>query len=144
MELNREEIYKIIPQRAPFLFVDRILDCIPGQYAEGSKTVYPQEFYFQGHFPSSPVMPGVLLLECIGQVGAIALLTQRENAGKLVLLAGVEKARFRKPVFPGDELLIKTRLGRWRGKAGLCRGVIQVKGEIVAEAELFAFIKEKI
>ncbi len=143
MELNREEICKIIPHRSPFLFIDRILDFLPGQYAEGIKTVGPEDFYLQGHFPSFPLMPGVLLLECIGQVGAIALLTQKDSAGKLVLLAGVEKARFRRPALPGDELLIETRIGRWREGSGLCRGVVRAKGAVVAEAELLAVLKEK-
>ncbi|MCX5970890.1 MAG: 3-hydroxyacyl-ACP dehydratase FabZ [Coprothermobacterota bacterium] len=140
--LDVVQILRIIPHRYPFLFVDRILEFEPGEYAEGIKNVTANEPFFQGHFPSNPIMPGVLLLEAIGQVAAIALLTKDEFKGRSVLLAGVEKARFHRVVRPGDTLNIRAEIVRWGGKIGVCHGTVKVAGETAAEADLLAAIGE--
>jgi 3-hydroxyacyl-[acyl-carrier-protein] dehydratase len=142
MELNIIKIMQIIPHRYPFLLVDYISEFIPGEYAEGVKNVTANEPFFQGHFPSNPIMPGVLLLEAMGQVAAIALLTKDEYSGRSVLLAGVEKARFRRTVRPGDTLKIRSEVVRWGGKTGVCHGVVRVGAEVAAEADLWAVLGE--
>lgn len=101
MELNAQQIEEILPHRYPFLLVDRITECEPGQKAAGIKCISVNEPYFCGHFPGHPVMPGVLIIEALAQVGAVALLTLEEFRGKIALFGGIKNARFRRPVQPG-------------------------------------------
>ena len=104
MELNIEQIEALLPHRYPFLLVDRILECTPGQGAKGMKCVTANEPFFQGHFPGYKVMPGVLIIEALAQVGAVAILSVPENKGKLALFGGIKNARFKRQVRPGDVL----------------------------------------
>ncbi|MDI6869202.1 MAG: 3-hydroxyacyl-ACP dehydratase FabZ [Coprothermobacterota bacterium] len=141
MALNVVEIMKILPHRPPFLFVDRIVEIEPGKYAQGIKNVTINESFLNGHFPGHPIVPGVILLEAMAQVAAIALLSAEGSQGKEVLLGGVEKARFHRPVYPGDQLVITSRLTHNHESAGICQSTIHVQGELVASAQLLAVIK---
>ncbi len=134
--LNIEEILAILPHRPPFLLIDRILELEEGVRAVGLKNVTINEPFFVGHFPGRPIMPGVLIVEMMAQMAGIMLLTLPENAGKLSLLAGVEKARFRKPVLPGDTLVATVSLLRARGNINWVKAETRVNGVLVCEAEL--------
>lgn len=141
MELK--DIQKILPHRYPFLLVDRILEMEPGKKAVGIKNVSGNEPFFQGHFPGYPVMPGVLIIEAMAQVGAVAALAAPGLEGKLALFAGIDGARFRKQVFPGDQLQIEVEVLKMRGTIGKSKGAARVNGEVVAEAELLFAITEQ-
>lgn len=130
------EIMDIIPHRYPFLLIDTIEELEPGVRALGKKCVSVNEPYFQGHFPGNPVMPGVLILEALAQVGAVAFLSLPEWKGRTAYFAGIDKAKFRKKVIPGDELLLETTIIRVKGPMGVGRAVATVGGRKVAEAEL--------
>ena len=118
MELNIEQIEALLPHRYPFLLVDRILECTPGQGAKGMKCVTANEPFFQGHFPGYKVMPGVLIIEALAQVGAVAILSVPENKGKLALFGGIKNARFKRQVRPGDVLELECELTAQRGPVG--------------------------
>ena len=139
MDIN--EIQKIIPHRHPFLFVDRIVELEPGKRAVGIKNVSIDEWYFQGHFPGEPIMPGVLILEALAQVGCVAILSLPAHKGKIVLFAGIDKVRFKREVKPGDQLLLEVEISRWRGKIG--KGLVRARllEDLVAEAELMFALK---
>jgi 3-hydroxyacyl-[acyl-carrier-protein] dehydratase len=142
--LEAEEIQQILPHRYPFLLVDRILE-VGENYAVGIKNVTQNEPFFPGHFPGRPLMPGVLIVEAMAQVGAVALLSQPANQGKLALFAGIDKVRFKRPVRPGDVLTMKVTLERMRGPVGRGRGEATVDGEIAAVGEfLFAVAEEEV
>lgn len=136
MELSNKEIMEILPHRYPFLLVDKIVDFEPGQWAEGIKCVSANEMQFLGHFPNEPVMPGVLIIEALAQVGAIAVLTEEENKGKLVFFGGIKNARFKKKVVPGDVLTMKCELTARKGPIGFGKAVALVDGKVAASAEL--------
>ena len=119
MELNSNQIQEILPHRYPFQLVDRITDYEPGQFAEGRKCVSVNEMQFCGHFPQYHVLPGVLIVEAMAQVGAIAILTKEEFKGKLALFAGIDKARFKRQVVPGDVLEMRVELIRQKGPIGV-------------------------
>jgi 3-hydroxyacyl-[acyl-carrier-protein] dehydratase len=141
--LEAEEIQQILPHRYPFLLVDRILE-VGEDFAVGIKNVTQNEPFFPGHFPGRPLMPGVLIVEALAQVGAVALLSRPENRGKLALFAGLDKVRFKRPVRPGDVLSMRVTLERMRGPIGRGRGVATVDGQLVAEGEfLFAVTTEE-
>ena len=141
--LNAREIQQILPHRYPFLLVDRILEM--GQdMAVGLKNVTINEPFFQGHFPGNPIMPGVLILEALAQVGAVAILSRPENQGKLAMFAGLDKVRFKRPVRPGDVLRLEVTLERMRRSIGRGQGVATVDGEVVAKASiLFALVEQE-
>jgi UDP-3-O-[3-hydroxymyristoyl] N-acetylglucosamine deacetylase/3-hydroxyacyl-[acyl-carrier-protein] dehydratase len=126
---------KILPHRYPFLMVDRITK-IEGNKIVGLKNISSNEPYFQGHFPNHPIMPGVLQLEAIAQVAGIMMLRKAENFGKLAYFMSAESVRWRKPVRPGDTLVISVELIKSRGKIGKAKGVCSVNGQTVSEAEV--------
>jgi len=126
----------VLPHRPPFLFVDRIDEVVPGQRAVGRWALRGDEWFFSGHFPGRPTLPGVLMCEAIAQVGAFALLSDTSRAGKLPLFGGIDSARFRRQVAPGDELVIRVELGRMSARAGKGGGTASVNGELACECEL--------
>lgn len=131
-----EEIMQIIPHRNPFLLIDTIEEIESGVRAVGKKCVSMNEPYFVGHFPGNPVMPGVLIIEALAQVGAVAMLSLPEMQGKTAYFAGIDKARFRKKVVPGDVLMLETSIIKVKGPVGIGKAVAYVEGKKVAEAEL--------
>lgn len=131
-----QEIMNIIPHRYPFLMVDAIEELEPGVRALGKKCVSGNEPYFQGHFPGNPVMPGVLILEALAQVGAVAILSDPQWKGKTAYFAGIDRARFRRKVMPGDVLTLETEIIRKKGPLGVGRARACVDGRVAAEAEL--------
>jgi 3-hydroxyacyl-[acyl-carrier-protein] dehydratase len=141
MKLNIQEIREILPHRYPFLMVDRITDMEPGKYAYGIKCVSANEGQFTGHFPNYPVMPGVLILEALAQTGAVALLYEEENRGKLAMFGGVRQCRFKHEVLPGNVLELYCEIESRRGPMGFGNAVASVDGEIVAQAKLSFVIK---
>jgi 3-hydroxyacyl-[acyl-carrier-protein] dehydratase len=138
--LDIKEIQKILPHRYPFLLVDRIEEIEPGKRAAGLKNVTINEYFFQGHYPNEPVMPGVLIVEALAQVGATALMTMKEYEGKTPLFAGINKARFKRMVVPGDTLKLEVEILKLKGPIGTGLGKAYVEGKLAAEVELmFAF-----
>ena len=136
MTLNSNEIMEVLPHRFPFQLVDRITECVPGQMAVGRKCVTVNEQFFCGHFPQKHVMPGVLIIEALAQVGAVAILTEEENKGKIVLFGGTKNARFKRQVVPGDVLELKCKLTARRGPVGFGKAVATVDGQVAAMGEL--------
>jgi len=135
MILDVNEIQKLLPHRYPFLMVDRVTK-IEGNKITAVKNVSVNEPYFQGHFPNHPIMPGVLQLEAMAQVAGILTLKQAENFGKLAYFMAADNVKWRKPVRPGDTLVIEVELTKTRGKIGKAKGVCRVNGEEVSEAEV--------
>ena len=136
MELNIEQIQALLPHRYPFLLVDRITECTPGQGARGVKCVTANEPFFQGHFPHYKVMPGVLIIEALAQVGAVAILSVPENRGKLALFGGIKNARCKQQVRPGDVLELECELTAQRGPVGFGTATAKVNGKTACKAEL--------
>jgi beta-hydroxyacyl-ACP dehydratase FabZ len=144
MLMNVIEIQKIIPHRFPFLLVDGILELDPAKRIVGIKNVTVNEPFFQGHFPGAPVMPGVLIVEAMAQVAAVMVLKElpdREN--KLVYFSGIDQARFRQPVVPGDQIRMVVEAIKMRSRHGKLRGEAFVKDKLVAEAEIFSTIVDR-
>lgn len=138
--LGPAQIRELIPHRYPFLLVDRIEEIEPGVRAVGLKNVTQNEPFFQGHFPDYPVMPGVLIIEAMAQVGAVGVMAGREHRDRLALFAGIDGVRFRRQVLPGDVLRMEVEITRLKGMVGRGKGRATVDGERVCEAELmFAF-----
>lgn len=139
--LEADEIEQIIPHRYPFLLVDRIIEIEEGQRAVGIKNVTANEWFFEGHFPGKKVMPGVLIVEALAQVAAVALLKGVEMAGKSPLFGGIENMRFRKPVLPGDQLRLEFTLEKMRGPIGKGHVRATVDGKLAAEGTIsFALV----
>jgi 3-hydroxyacyl-[acyl-carrier-protein] dehydratase len=137
MDIN--EIQRVLQHRYPFLLVDRVLELEPGKRAVGLKNVTVNEAFFTGHFPDNPIMPGVLILEAMAQVGGILLLATTGNEGKLAFFAGIDKVRFRHPVVPGDQLVTEVKITKQKGDIGRVAVVGRVDDQVVAEGEyLFA------
>jgi 3-hydroxyacyl-[acyl-carrier-protein] dehydratase len=134
--LDKEQIEGILPHRDPFLMIDRVIDLTPGEGAVAEKVLTGEEDVFRGHFPGYPVFPGVLQLEALAQTGAVAVLSQPENRGKLVLFGGIEKARFRRQVVPGDTLRLEVKLLQARPPLGKGEGKAYVGDELACSAVL--------
>lgn len=141
--LDIQQIKEIIPHRYPFLLVDRILEIEEGVSAVGIKNVSANEEFFNGHFPDYPVMPGVLIIEALAQVGALAILKKPENRGRLAFFAGIDNCRFKGQVKPGDQLRLEVEITRLRGSIGKGKAAASVDGKIVAETELMFALGEK-
>jgi 3-hydroxyacyl-[acyl-carrier-protein] dehydratase len=134
--LTHQEVLEILPHRYPFLLIDRVLDHEPGQWARAIKCVTADEPFFAGHFPGKPIMPGVLILEALAQTGAIALLSEQGNAGRIALFGGVKQARFKQMVVPGDVLELECQLTRRKGPVGFGQAKAHVSGKLACNAEL--------
>ncbi|MEW6183223.1 MAG: 3-hydroxyacyl-ACP dehydratase FabZ [Bacillota bacterium] len=141
--LGQKEIKSIIPHRYPFLLVDRVLELEPGRRAVGIKNVTANEFFFPGHYPDNPVMPGVLIIEALAQVAAIAVLSLETYRGKVPLFAGINEARFRRQVIPGDVLRLEVEILKFKMSVGKARCMALVGEETAAEAELVFAAGEK-
>jgi len=141
-ELDREAIMKILPHREPFLFVDKIVSLETGKHATGIKNVNSDEYFFKGHFPGRPVMPGVLIIESMAQVGGVMMLSPQENRGKIAYFMSIDNAKFRKPVVPGDQLILEVQAGKIKSRTGMVHARALVDGKVVAEADLmFALVE---
>ncbi|MBO5468447.1 MAG: 3-hydroxyacyl-ACP dehydratase FabZ [Lachnospiraceae bacterium] len=136
MELDIKQIMEIIPHRQPFLLIDRVTEMVPGQSIKGYKNVSYNEPYFAGHFPQEPVMPGVLQLEALAQLGAVAVLSLEENKGKTAYFAGVNSAKFKQKVVPGDRLDLECEIIKTKGPLGVGAVTASVNGKVACKAEI--------
>ena len=136
MELNSNQIQEILPHRYPFLLVDRITECEPGVCAKGRKCVTANEMQFLGHFPQKHVMPGVLIIEALAQTGAVAILSEEVNKGKIVLFGGIKNAKFKRQVIPGDVLELSCEIIAKKGPIGIGKAEAYVDGKLAVTAEL--------
>ena len=134
--LNTKEIMEIIPHRHPFLLVDTIEELEAGVRAVGKKCVTYDEYYYRGHFPNEPVMPGVLIIEALAQVGAVCILSCEQFKGKTAYFGGINQCRFKKKVVPGDVLLLEVELIKQKGPVAIAKAVATVEGKVAASAEL--------
>ena len=139
--LNQEEIKKIIPQRDPFLMIDEVEQYVPGESCTAYKKVREEEYYFKGHFPGNPIMPGVLIVESLAQTGAVAILSMEENKGKNALFGGIDKLRFKKQVVPGNVLKLEVKIIKRKGPIGIGEAIATVDGKLAVKGELtFAIV----
>lgn len=134
--LDVNQIMEIIPQRSPFLMIDRVEEYIPGESAIAYKNVCINEPFFQGHFPGNPIMPGVLIVEAMAQTGAVAVLSLEENKGKNALFGGIDKLKFKKQVVPGDVLKLEVKIIKRKGPIGVGEAIATVDGKLAAKGEL--------
>lgn len=135
-KLTTAEIMEILPHRQPFLLIDTIEELTPGVRAVARKNVTVNEPFFAGHFPGNPVMPGVLIIEALAQTGAVAMLSVPEWKGKTAYFAGIDRAKFRQKVLPGDTLMLETEIVKCKGPIGIGRATARVDGKTVCQAEL--------
>ena len=141
--LTQEQIKEILPHRDPFLFLDEVVELVPGERAVAIKRVRAEEPHFKGHFPGQPIMPGVLIVEALAQAGAVAALSLPENRGKIVLFAGIDGVRFKRQVVPGDTLRLEVEMTRMRGRVGKAEARALVGEELACRAELTFAIAER-
>lgn len=139
--LNKEEIKNIIPQREPFLMIDEVEEYIPGESCIAYKNVSEDEYYFKGHFPGNPIMPGVLMVEALAQTGAVAILSMEENKGRNALFGGINNLKFKKQVVPGDRLKLEVKIIKKKGPIGIGEAIATVDGKVAVKGELtFAIV----
>ena len=136
MSMTTQEIMEILPHRQPFLLIDTVEEVEPGVRAVAKKNVTFNEPYFAGHFPGNPVMPGVLIIEALAQTGAVAILSQPEWKGKTAYFAGINQAKFKQKVVPGDTLFLETEIIKVKGPIGVGKAVARVNGKLACSAEL--------
>ncbi len=141
--IDINEILRILPHRYPFLLIDRVVELEEGKYAKGIKNVTINEPFFKGHFPGHPIMPGVLIVEAMAQVGGILAFKSANVTNKAVYFMGIDKARFRRPVLPGDRLVLTLEVQKTRGSVWMFKGLAHVDDKLAAEAELMATIVDK-
>lgn len=141
-QMDRQMIMKILPHRDPFLFVDKIISMEEGKRAVGLRNVDINDYFFKGHFPGKPVMPGVLIIETMAQVGGVMMLSPKENRGKIAYFMSIDNAKFRKPVVPGDQLILEVEAGKIKSRTGIVHGKALVNGKVVAEADLMFALAE--
>ena len=134
--LDKEEIKEIIPQREPFLMIDEVEEYVPGESATAYKNVSAGEYYFKGHFPGNPIMPGVLIVESLAQTGAVAILSMEENKGKNALFGGIDKLRFKRQVVPGERLKLEVKIIKRKGPIGIGEAIATVDGKVAVKGEL--------
>jgi len=140
--LGREQIEEILPHRDPFLFLDEVLVLEPGERVVARKQVRQDEWFLTGHFPGRPIMPGVIIVEAMAQTGAVAVLADEANRGKLALFAGINDVRFKRMVLPGDELELTCELERMRGPVGRGKATATVDGQLAARGTLMFAVTE--
>lgn len=139
--MNREEIEKVIPHRDPFLLIDEIVELEVGKKIVARKQIKADDFWFKGHFPEHPVVPGVLMIEMLAQAGPVAMLSMDEHKGKIGFLAGVDKAKFRRQVVPGDLLTLEVEIIKVKGPIGIGKALATVNGEKAVSAEISFALK---
>jgi 3-hydroxyacyl-[acyl-carrier-protein] dehydratase len=134
--LDINQIQEIIPHRYPFLLIDRVDELEVGYRAKGIKCVSGNEDFFNGHFPQKKIMPGVLIIEALAQMGAVAVLSEEKYKNKLAIFAGIKNAKFRRPVVPGDTLVLDSRLIKVKGNFGISKAIATVDNEVACECEI--------
>ncbi len=139
--MNQEQIKEIIPHRDPFLLIDEIVEMEIGKKIVAKKYIKAEDFWFKGHFPEKPVVPGVLLIEMLAQAGAVSMLSMEEHKGKIGFLGGVDKAKFRRMVVPGDVVTLEVEIIKVKGPVGVGKAVAHVDGEKAVTAEISFVLK---